>query len=125
MPGVGGTPDFDPNSGTGAGTGGGTLGDITPAAGGAPDFFSTGVGGFAVDSTGNVTFSELPPQPSTGGGSSFCGVAWWCPVTIPKAVMTTHKSSSAALKFGSRRLWLMARRHRLCRGCFVAESKSC
>ncbi|MCH8990883.1 MAG: hypothetical protein IIA44_03915 [Acidobacteria bacterium] len=62
-------------------TEGAELGDITPAAGEPVDFFSTGEGGFLVDSAGNVTFSELPPEPGSGPGSNACGVVLSCTAT--------------------------------------------
>ena len=43
------------------------------------EFFSTGEGGFLVDSTGNVSFSELPPKPGRGLGNNACGVVISCP----------------------------------------------
>ena len=60
---------------------GADLGTIEPAAGEPTDFFSTGEGGFGVDSTGAVTFSELAPAPSTGAGNNACGVVLSCPAT--------------------------------------------
>ena len=53
-----------------------TLGEIATAAGGeAVDFFSTGTGGFVVDSSGNVTFSRRAPVP---GSTDACGIVISC-----------------------------------------------
>lgn len=76
-----GTPGGDTTTGVGTTGGGGEggLGGIAPAAGESGDFFSTGDGGFGVDSSGTVTFSELAPKPGKGQGNNACGVVLSCP----------------------------------------------